>query len=1305
MLGLHLASRYAADCLELAEGREMPFVLYVSTDLNYEVALDRLWNAFRLDIPATRKIPFARSRSYGSMSKRVPHVKLIPVDPGLGADGLDPQRRSMSDFFISRRVENHPDHTELKIGFVDLARNTAGDDWGYVLRLLALLPRPKQGGPKHLIIIDAVEGFEALVGDKDAFGEPTSRRSRIAQIMRLAAAEDGKSNLALIVEGQHRDELLPEVFITDLVVRLREVQANDYVRRTVQIEKARGYPHARGQHPFVIRSGEGSTTGTQENFDDPRILSKGVRCQAYFHVFRSLHYLSRTVMQKPAAERPRLSRPMFAGFGIQYLDDMLAGAGKPVVRIPGTPTDESGLPCCSVTGLIGDSETQKTRLGRAFLSRCFADYPNRLQALIGELLSSRRTRPQVEQILKRRSEDPGFDFAKGSTMENVWTRAMGSPELHGLLTAVKGIRESSNRRASLNPKAATAALQAAWLLSEHKEQGVAVLITTQDIDHKSLAGDFSRLLMRNRSTQRYGGNPWSRLANELQINPALLRAIAEHHFCARTICRRLEIHDLSAPIMMHIVESCIQEAQRLQLGKGRSRQREQNRRFPQSIGIRLVIDDLSVIRAIYPEMRTENLLLPYLFFYLRREGITSLIINTHPERPGTGGSDAFEQEFRALVDSRLYTWHVPFFGDDKVAIAAIPPLQRRPSLDADSDRQAVPVRELLPAKVDPVELVVNPHFELYSGLEEGKPEPVPLEIRFFAETRAFEEYISRENLVFGETFRALAGGTTVILGQPAGEYGVLRDYCSLQRHRNLNHTVVLHVDEFWGTSRRGESRQAYRSQSRYLDAESVNDEGESVSTEDSFGLFQASDLTRTVNGKVTARAARKRYKFFSPYGYDLKDLQHIDRIPFTWDFGFLLCRERCWTDAKSEPLTSGLAEGYLCVEHVWNALKKIRRDIPVHPHARYSSMSARDPNSWRTFLEATQIVAKVRGSKTTSFVPSFDLSLLTPESFSCLILEMWASEVLKNTNTFLKPLRQRNWKRADGGSLLTWLGGADYKACGIEPSCEAWLNSNGKQRPAGWWIELYKVWLLLAEVLDLPKFVEPGQSLKFTTREPEVGSVAVRHWYKTAAAQSDSFDPSDPLLPCRLPGNFSVRGDWFLAVRRGSLSDRLADQALDLLSSRRANMTRLQMGLGLPTRVPKSELKAGAFEPHKLMRVKLFKCGTQGERERATYQDLLDIGAPKREKFYWLWRSQIQDYDRHARVWHQWLGRTLLFWNRMRQDLGQKWRNGFEVYDLIDRQDIAGLKRLESLHRFATRCDFLVSELRDATSLMPAKKA
>lgn len=691
----------------------------------------------------------------------------------------------------------------------------------------------------------------------------------------------------------------------------------------------------------------------------------------------------------------------------------------------------------------------------------------------------------------------------------------------------------------------------------------------------------------------------------------------------------------------------------------------------------MVIDDFSVIRATYPDVQNENLFLPYLLFYLRREGITSLLVNTDPEKPGPDCRDRFEQEFRALVDNRLYTWHVPFFGEDKVAIAAIPPI----------GRAGVRVRELLPARKHPVDLTVDPHFELYTGLEEGEPEPVPLEVRLFRETPAFEQYINHENLVFGELFKAAPTRHTVIVGQPLDEYDALRDFCSLASQRHLNHTLVFQVDEFWGMQRGG-----LRSQCEYLEGTSVDADGKPAADVDSLVLFRKSEAGRIKKTPI------RRSNFFAPKGYNLgtnpKERQAVDRIPFTWDFGFLLCRENCWIEAKDKDLTLRGNNGQLIkVGNVWKALTKPEgararalADVPeVQPRPEFPGAAT----SWRAFLEACQLVAQARGSKTMSSVPAFDLSLLAPESFSCLVLEIWASEILRNNKPLAEAVCKREWESAPAEGLVSWLVGKADKT--ISQQCHTWLESasRGTNGAEGRWLELYKAWLLLAESLNLPDFVEPTRSYEFKPREGDRLAVAIRHWYKSAAAQSDTFDPLDPVLPCRLPGSFSVRGDWFLAVRQGSRSDRLADQALDLLSSRRGNMTRLQAGLGLPTRQTVND-------PHDLLRVRLFKSCDQGQREKVTYKSLRAIGANEQEEFHWFWRSRLLDYDRQARVWQKWLGRTLLFWNRMRFDLRQNWVSGFRAYDSID-QGTPSKPEKALLTSFAKRCDFLVSELRDCT--------
>src|SRR5258708_35007106 len=125
--------------------------------------------------------------------------------------------------------------------------------------------------------------------------------------------------------------------------------------------------------------------------------------------------------------------------------------------------------------------------------------------------------------------------------------------------------------------------------------------------------------------------------------------------------------------------------------------------------------------------------------------------------------------------------------------------------------------------------------------------------------------------------------------------------------------------------------------------------------------------------------------------------------------------------------------------------------------------------------------------------------------------------------TWGNPSKQNPRKRS-----LTDLLTGDSLTGTIRKDCVTWLSGQSSAPNRGW-LALYKVWLLLAEVLELSAFVGPGHSWEFKPREGNAKAVAIRHWYKTAAAQSDAFDPSDPALPCRLPGNFSARGDWFLA--------------------------------------------------------------------------------------------------------------------------------------------------------------------------------
>src|SRR5207253_4626024 len=98
-----------------------------------------------------------------------------------------------------------PATASQEIAFVDLESTTAGDDWSLLNRILAALEPPDAAAARHLLVIDAVEGLEMLVGSRDVFGLARSRRSRIAQLVRTAAT---KAHIVFVVEQRSQGERL-----------------------------------------------------------------------------------------------------------------------------------------------------------------------------------------------------------------------------------------------------------------------------------------------------------------------------------------------------------------------------------------------------------------------------------------------------------------------------------------------------------------------------------------------------------------------------------------------------------------------------------------------------------------------------------------------------------------------------------------------------------------------------------------------------------------------------------------------------------------------------------------------------------------------------------------------------------------------------------------------------------------------------------------------------------------------------------------------------------------------------------------
>lgn len=1382
VFALHLVSRYYADTFATAGS---PKVLYVSTDLRYEKAMT-VWNNFALDIPYQRDIPGERASDRKERKRdrkpKVPEVQLKK---------LRPISNEVAEFLGPAPADS--------IGFIDMASSSAGDDWGYMIRAFSLLGGQNAG---HLVVIDSVAGFETLTGDTDAYGEKSTRRARIARVMR--AAQD-RCHLVFVVEEPHQGDHLPEEFVADTVIRLRRRTVGGSTQRTLEIEKARGRAHAGGEHPYNILDGLGSSTGVWENPDEPRSRRHAGGSKAkddkrltnnYVQIYYSLQYRNQRIKARPGpgSLAPTGKR---ASLGIQHLDELLAGEAPPTTprtrqRTTTTqqqtpPSTQQGLRCGKICSLIGDAGTGKSTLAYSFLCEGFSRYAARLVSLTEAIASGnfaseelKATFGRIENWLTEKGNDndefhePSTDLKRiGSTAALVEAAkkcdaqqrpraeeyALGKDSR--VLAANNPLdiwqtwaknrhpddtssQEPPLRRvqypwawSSRNPRRPIDI--ADWLLRHPACASPGILIATSDVKADELAKRFMRWL-----------RPVVESAGERKSKPEFYETTLFNYIAQHLICRRLEADDATAPILFHIIERAILEAQRLLYGPILPNTAEQ--RTIQSWRIRLVVDNLRIVRDMYPAVGKDPLFLPLLAFYLGREGVTSLMLDTDSGRPDKDPSDETNRELRSLVAHQLYTWHVPFFGQKRIAIAAVPSASARHKGIIREVKLANDLMGDMKARPE-----VDPHFELYSGLEEGKPEAVPLSVLLYAETPVVQEYVQRENLFFKQVFPSLGRSGTnsdIVIGKCTSEYEVLRDFCHMPTDLRLDHSMVFQVDGFWSLRRNGSLENQYS----YLRDRTTASDG-SASMEDPFHLFQPLE-----------QPPKERFDYFQNKYYRhrvrLSDglapenqKRKVDRIPFTWDFGFLLCKIDPWRLAVEKPLkmmvmelTDGLKEtqknaleelkkkldNTLTVGSVWNTLPKTIDPLrkpgkrPRRQRAPRFSLNRNELkgleyigedqprvnirlDSWRAFLEAARVVADAAADRLGHAVQPFDFVSMAGDSVSSMVLEIWFSEIWERgaaaQRRILNDVSQAEYFEPTNLSLVSLLSEERSILDTYTDFKRRWKEAELDEKPdlrlslKGYSLELYMSWLLLLEVLDFSSFHNPVNPFDFRPdRSPVQEAVAARHWYKSACVAAASGEktghPSELMVAVRLPGKFSVRGDWFLATSKGSRSARLAARALDVLSSRRANIIRLQMGLGLPTRDILDDDQIGQ------LRTGLRGPDVKGIIDNVKYENLIQKLTARHsgetnseidsDDFHWLWRSGLQDYDRHSRPWRKWLNRIFLWTHHYHRQHSSGWIGGFRPYDQLQRGDYSKVINFDSFLQFAEMCDLLIAELKAA---------
>lgn len=1172
ILAMHLAAKYIAD--RTPPDRKSYQVIYASTDLSYSRATD-IWENFELEYPESRiENPFDFDKRELRAAQPLDWVhkrklnfgRIVPLDQMIPfAQGI-------------KKTSG--------VQFLDLASNTSGDDWGYLNRLIASLNDPRRA-PRHLLLVDTVDDLELMAGERDAHGARRDRRSRIAELIRTAA---GKCHLVLVSGDQPKGQA-PEEYIADVVIRLGFKHVGGYQRRTVSVEKVRGQSSIRGEHDLTIRSGIGGSTGKQEHFDDPRI----VRHQGKVSLDpNSVDPRSCDDMRAGKLDRFELGfKGRFQSYvhvfhSLHYLNNSIMRADGPSVHV--------------------DKKRQRfARFGVTHLDDLF-DYTTNPPRQPTE-----PAKQLAERLLGIPTDEPAALIGEDGTHKSALSKAFLSRSLLPARDGVNTLHGDS--------------------FSKSSPHGVAILLTTKTLDTESL------LL---------------RLNDHLPQHYRFTEANDEKHteYRSRIICRRLDYHSMTSATLFHTVAQAVRAAQRIiatsnperkniaRLSKRKKMHSEEIRR---SYGwrIRLVIDNWASLREIYPDVHEDPLFLPCLLFYLRREGIATLIVGNEDR----GFSEGFElkrcRSLRDLTQLHLYTWHTPFFGHNRVAITVNPPAGRERT---DAVRELSILNSSLHVpREDDCKLAVNPSFEMYDGIQRREPKYVQLRVHLYGEGDPTGAYFPDIKALLGEL---VAGDPSANFAriEPMESYEDLRELSQLQGPTRFPYTLVLQVDEFWAKS----GVLHLRRMDRYLLANVAYSQSEphdgkdecrthNLVVEDPFDLFQPSQTQISVveedvvNTKTIEEWTRTR--LLTPPGYSL--IEHVtrkkrelpvDRVPYTWDFGFLKCYHDLWDSIPSGSIADA----------VWNnGLFRLDSDRD----------SPQRNVSWFDFTKACREVAELANQSTQKcrrFVP-FALAREAQESLSCLLLEIWASEVAIS-------------RIVPGG-----------------PSFDTPRHAKESMFDLGDFASKHKrqLYQALCLLYDLVPHDAIGADNQLVGNVAELGTpVAVRSWYSTAA-DYQSASNNDWYVPARLPGSYSVRGDWFLAVARGSRSYKMGERAIDLLCSRRANIIRLQAGIGLPVR-DNDEKRTGLW-------TSLWAGNRRtSAKDRVTYDQFVKLGGPatttdrdgktKHQSkirdalgdgtLKWLWRSRINHYDRHARVFRRWV--CWILRGKLRDEA--KGRSGIDLY-------------------------------------------
>jgi hypothetical protein len=789
--------------------------------------------------------------------------------------------------------------------------------------------------PRHLLIIDAVEGLEAMVGERDAFGQERDRRSRVAQLIRVAKKIG--VHVAFIVEEPVVDARLPEQFVTDLVVRVRHVQDGEYSQRSVEIEKCRAVAHVRGQHELCIRSGHGSSTGRIKHLDDPLVPWKvdngaklvegklfdytrgdGKPCHplAHLYVIQSLYHWNR-VLREQVADIPQLiGSPTF---DLKPLDDQL--------RLPGVAaTSPRGF----VAVLLGEPTTYKGGLGRRFLAQVFQNEGKPLlEWFIGAGATDVANRPGVAVLLTTQWIDHSV------LVEKI------EQHLAYTQTEYEGLENNLKRRVLCQRFGARHMTSGAFIttLNAYISEAQKILLGAKDwkeVSPQPGSAEGHRIKERQRHSHRIRVvlEDWSILLEtypNLKRDPLLLTSVL-------ALFRREGVSALVSST---------------QAGE------------PNATALR----DANELRQLD---ETQILAWSVPFYGDRRVAITANPTGTSKRR-----SPIFELLVKTNASESLEVKrHFDLYADVDIGKPHRIPLVIRLYVGSHVAEETESSR---PQFTRVLRDSFTQLFAAPAGEETVRLEPYTQYDRLFTFADVLDASHLDHTLVFQiDEFWIVDRGMSLMDLTDYWNAPVAWTEHNIDVRGNPGITVL-------DAGTKEEADPIFFYQPHYHCLADASNAGVPL-------ISSCEDILKTIPSQppkynpegvphvTTARTDLRRWQFFvrrkdggSPNSPANQRIC-VDSIPYLWDFGIILADRDLWKRHKL--LSIGTAD--LSVSKIWNSLC-------FHDKLRFGDDPYKVRVTWDMFFEVCRAIADLEG------IPAFDVDLSTVETLSCLLLEVWAS--------------------------------------------------------------------------------------------------------------------------------------------------------------------------------------------------------------------------------------------------------------------------------------------------------------------------